>query len=69
MRVEVRNDFGRVTETLATFSNLDATVPGNYTQRNFDLSKFSGQTIWIQFSCNTNPTLLTAFRIDDVVVK
>ena len=68
--VEVCNTSGRVLKTLATFSNLNKTVSGLFTQQgNYSLAGFAGQTMRVQFRTTTNSSLLTTFRIDDVSVK
>jgi hypothetical protein len=69
LRVEIRNNLGRVTETLATYSNLDRSKSGIYAQKSIDLSRYAGQTIWIQFTANNNNSQPTTFRIDDVTLR
>src|SRR5262249_618763 len=67
--VEVLDPSGNVLATLATFSNLDATTAGNYSQKGlFDLSGFRGQTVGIRFRGTNDSSLSTRFRIDDVSV-
>jgi bacillolysin len=68
--VEVRHRSGRVLATLATFSNMDLSAPGNYTLRgNYNLARFAGQTVRIQFRTTTDSSAVTNFRVDDVSVK
>jgi hypothetical protein len=68
--VEVRNTSGTLLATLATFSNLNSSTAGNYTQRGaFNLGSFAGQTVRIQFRSTTDVSLPTSFRVDDVSVR
>jgi hypothetical protein len=68
--VEVRDTRGQLLRTLATFSNLDQSAPGNYTLRgNYSLAGFEGQAVRIQFRTKTDSSAITRFRIDDVQVK
>jgi hypothetical protein len=69
MQVQVRNVATRTPTTLATYSNLNKTSPGRYTQHTLNLSSYAGQTIRLQFNCNNDKSLPTTFRIDDVSVK
>ena len=68
--VEIRDRRGRLLSRLATFSNLEATTPGNYILRgDYSLSEFAGQQIRIQFRVVTDSVSLTTFRVDDVWVR
>jgi hypothetical protein len=66
--IEIRDTSGRLLRTLATFSNLDKSTPGNYTRRDYSLAEFAGQTVRIQFRTTTDSAPVTSFRIDEVVV-
>jgi hypothetical protein len=68
--VEIRDRSGKLLATLATFSNLDKSTPGRYTLRGeYGLTRFAGKKVRIQFRTTTDPSSITHFRIDDVVVK
>jgi hypothetical protein len=68
--VEVRDTRGALLKTLATFSNLDQSTPGNYTLRgNYSLADFAGQAVRIQFRTKTDSSAITNFRIDDAQVR
>ena len=67
--VEVRDSAGALLSTLGTFSNLNKTTAGNYSQKTFSVSAFKGQTVRIQFRGTADSSLTTTFRVDDVSVK
>ncbi len=67
--VEVRNTSGTLLATLATYSNLNKTTAGNYTQRSASLAAYRGQTVRVQFRTTTDFSLSTTFRVDDVSLK
>jgi hypothetical protein len=67
--VEVRSKSGVLLATLGTFSNLDKTAPGNYSQKAFSMAAFRGQTVRLVFRVATNPSLPTTFRVDDVSLQ
>jgi Subtilase family/Viral BACON domain len=68
--VEIRDTQGRLLRRLATFSNLDQTTPGSYILRGgYNLAKFSGQTVRIQFRTTTDSSSVTSFRVDDIFVQ
>ena len=67
--VEVRNTSGTLLTTLATYSNLDKTTAGSYSQKSFNLSAYKGQTVRIQFRSTTDSSVTTTFRVDDVSLK
>ena len=59
-----------MTGALRTYSNLDKTAAGTYTQRGaFDLLRFKGQSVRVFFQTNRDTSLPTTFRIDDVSLK
>jgi len=64
---QVRTVSGELLETLATWSNLDAT-PG-WVQRSFDLSAYAGQTIRIYLEGTENASLKSDFRVDDFSLR
>jgi subtilisin family serine protease len=66
---EVRSTSGALLATLATYSNVNATTPGNYSQKSFSLASWRGQTVRVQFRATTDFSLPTSFRIDDVSLK
>lgn len=67
--VQVRDTSNQVLETLATWSNLDATL--GWTQRSFDLSAYAGQTIRIYLEGYEDDVLGTAtdFKLDDFSLR
>jgi len=67
--VEVRNTSGTLLATLATYSNLNKTTAGSYSQKSLSVAAYKGQTVRIQFRGTTDSSLTTTFRIDDVSVK
>jgi hypothetical protein len=67
--VEVRSTSGTLLATLGTFSNLNKTSIGSYTQRSFSLASWRGQTVRVQFRATTDSIYPTDFRIDDVSLK
>ena len=67
--VEVRNTSGTLLTTLATYSNLNKTTAGVYSQKSFNVSAYKGQTVRIQFRSTTDSSVTTTFRVDDVSLK
>jgi len=67
--VEVRNTSGTLLSTLGTYSNLNKTTAGNYTQRSFSVAGYKGQTVRIQFRSTMDSSITTTFRVDDVSLK
>ncbi|MFL5353253.1 M4 family metallopeptidase [Archangium sp.] len=67
--VQVRDTSGAVLETLATWSNLDATL--GWVQRSFDLSAYAGQTIRIYLEGYEDdvPETATSFKVDDFSLR
>ncbi|HEX8523588.1 MAG TPA: glycosyl hydrolase family 18 protein [Tepidisphaeraceae bacterium] len=73
----IKNTSGVVVQPLVTLSNVDAvsssgpyTDAGKYTRYSFPLSpSLIGTTIRVDFSVNTNASLGTTFRIDDVGLR
>ena len=66
---EVRSTSGGLLATLATYTNANATPPGNYSQKSFSLASWRGQTVRVQFRATTDFSLPTSFRIDDVSLR
>ena len=66
MLVEITNAAGTtVLDNVATISNLNAS--SSYVQRTYSLpSSLYGQTVDVYFKAQTNATLATTFRVDDV---
>jgi subtilisin family serine protease len=64
--VEVRSTAGALLSTLATYTNANASSPGNYMQKSFSLAAWRGQRVRIQFRATTDFSLPSSFRIDDV---
>jgi hypothetical protein len=67
--VEVRSTSGALLQTLATYSNLNKTSSVSYAQKAFSLAAYKGQTIRLNFRQTTDSSLVTTFRIDDVVLN
>jgi subtilisin family serine protease len=67
--VEVRSTSGSLLATLATYSNLNKTTIGNYSQKSFSLANWRGQTVRVQFRATTDSIYTTDFRIDDVSLR
>ncbi|QRO01723.1 M4 family metallopeptidase [Archangium violaceum] len=65
--LQVRDTSGEVLETLATWSNLDATL--GYVQRSFDLSAYAGQTIRVYLEGNEDAQNATSFYVDDFSLR
>ena len=67
--VEVRNTSGTLLSTLATYSNLNKTTAGTYSQKSLSLAAYKGQTIRLQFRSTTDSSVTTSFRVDDASLK
>ncbi|HKO55484.1 MAG TPA: S8 family serine peptidase, partial [Thermoanaerobaculia bacterium] len=67
LRLEILSPSGSVLQTLATYSNLDATG-GSYVLKSFNILAYKGQTIRIRFTGTEDSTLYTSFLIDDTAV-
>lgn len=67
---QVRDPSGYIRRTLATYSNLDKTTAGTYTQRGaFNLLDYKGQSVKVFFQTTRDTSLPTTFRIDDVTLR
>lgn len=64
LTVEIRDRSGVLLETLASFSNLDASA--TYKQHRVDLTKYKGATIRFAFVSTANHGQPTYFLLDDV---
>jgi len=68
--VEVLNSSGTLLSTLATYSNLDKTTAGVYTQKGpFNLAAYAGQTVRVQFRTTTDSNAITTFRLDTAAAQ
>ena len=67
--VEVRNTSGSLLRTLATYSNLNKTTQGVYSQKSFSLAAYKGQTVRIQFRSTMDSSITSTFRVDDVSLQ
>ena len=67
--VEVRNSSGALLTTLATYSNLNKTTQGNYSQKSFNVAAYKGQTVRIQFRSTMDSSITSTFRVDDVSLQ
>jgi len=68
--IEVCNRSGKTLKTLAVFSNLNRSEPGQYAmQGGYSLAQFAGRKVMIRFRTTTDAASVTTFRIDDVSIK
>jgi subtilase family serine protease len=67
LKVQVLDTAGNVLQTLATYSNLNASA--SYAQKSFDLSARRGQTIRIRFYGVEDTSLQTSFLVDDTALN
>jgi hypothetical protein len=67
LAVQVLDASGAVLQTLATYSNLDAN--NGYSQVNFDLSAYKGQTITIYLQGVEDNANQTSFVVDDFALN
>jgi uncharacterized protein (TIGR03437 family) len=67
VQVQVLDSAGNVLQTLATYSNLNASA--SYAQKSFDLSSRRGQTIRIRFIGVEDSSLQTSFLVDDTALN
>jgi hypothetical protein len=66
LQVQVLDGSGALLQTLATYSNLNAT--GTYVQHSFNLLAYKGQTIRVQLYGTEDSSVATSFFIDDTAV-
>jgi Zn-dependent metalloprotease len=62
--VQIRSTSGAILQTLATYSNLDASP--NYKLYSFDVSAFRGQTVQVYFVGTEDAAISTGFILDKV---
>ncbi|MFR0354735.1 hydrolase [Streptomyces sediminimaris] len=67
LKVQVLSSSGAVLDTLATYSNLDAS--GGYTKRAFSLARYAGQTVTLKFTGTEGSKLQTSFVVDDTALN
>jgi uncharacterized protein (TIGR03437 family) len=67
LQVQVLDSAGNVLQTLATYSNLNAS--SSYAQKSFDLSSRRGQTVRIRFLGVEDSSLQTSFLVDDTALN
>jgi hypothetical protein len=60
------NSAGTLLQTLATYSNVDAT--GAYVQKTFNVLAYKGQTIRVHFHGSEDEFYGTSFVIDDTAL-
>jgi len=66
LQVQVLDSAGGLLQTLATYSNLNAT--GTYVQHSFNLLAYQGQTIRVRLYGTEDSSVATSFLIDDTAV-
>ncbi|GLV84512.1 peptidase M28 [Streptomyces lavendulae subsp. lavendulae] len=54
-------------QTLETLSNVDANT--GYAEKSYDLSRFAGQTVTLQFLGTEDQSLQTSYVVDDVTLR
>lgn len=66
LRVEIRTESGQLLETLATYSNIDASP--DYREQVFDFTRYAGQTVRIFFVGTEDSSQPTWFLLDDLTL-
>lgn len=66
LRVEIRTESGQLLETLATYSNVDASH--DYSEEEFDFTRYAGQTVRIFFVGTEDSSQPTWFLLDDLTL-
>ncbi len=56
-------------EQLAVLERYTDEDAGGWRREKVDLSRFAGRTVYLSFYVETDPTLLTTFYLDDVVLR
>ena len=70
LKVNLLSSTGTGLATLGTLSNANSTGgAGTYVQKSYNILSYKGQAVKVQFVANTDSSLATTFRIDDVSVK
>ncbi|NYF98523.1 M28 family peptidase [Janibacter cremeus] len=67
MKVNVLDSSGDPIETMATYSNLDAS--SSYAQHTLDMSRYAGQDVTIEFIGQEDVRYQTSFLVDDVSLQ
>ncbi|NTX14550.1 M4 family metallopeptidase [Myxococcus sp. CA056] len=67
LTLQVRDTSGTVLGTVATWSNLDATL--GWVQQSVDLTAFAGQTVRIFVEGSENASLASSFQLDDFSLR
>ncbi len=65
MRVRITNEKG---EQLAVLRRYTAAQTDGWQRQTIDFSRFAGRTVYVSFRVRTDPTLLTTFYLDNVVL-
>jgi hypothetical protein len=63
LKVQIRSTSNTVLKTLATYSNQNAGA--GYSQKTFDVTQFSGQTIRVYLLAKEDASAQTSFVVDD----
>ncbi|MFL6247541.1 MAG: S8 family serine peptidase [Thermoanaerobaculia bacterium] len=63
LRIQILNSEGAVVQTLATYSNENATA--GYVEKTFNLTAYAGQTIKVRFYGTEDEIYYTSYVIDD----
>jgi hypothetical protein len=66
LSVTLRSPSGSVLDSLATYSNLDATT--GYRKRSFDVSEYAGRQLLVTFTARENSSRQTSFFLDYTTV-
>jgi uncharacterized protein YkwD len=66
MLVRITNEKG---EQLAVLRRYTAAETDGWQSQTIDFSRFAGRTVYVGFHARTDPSLLTTFYVDDVVLK
>lgn len=67
LTLQVRDPSGTVLGTVATWSNLDATL--GWVQQSVDLTAYAGQTVRLFLEGSENASLATSFQLDDFSLR
>jgi uncharacterized protein YkwD len=66
MRVRITNEKG---ERVAVLRRYASGETEGWQRQKIDLSRFAGRTVYVSFRAGTDPSLLTTFYLDNVVLK
>ena len=64
--VRLTDEDGKQLAVLNKYTDEDA---GKWRREKVDLSRFAGRTVYLSFYVETDPTLLTTFYLDNVVLR